>query len=55
MLWGVPGVSETEAGLAVTPAGNALNATAVLPLKPLSAVAVNWTACPTPPMIKLND
>jgi hypothetical protein len=55
MLWGVPGVSETDAGLAVTPAGNPLNATAVVPVKPLSAVAVSWTACPTPPMIRLRD
>ena len=54
MLWGVPGASDTEAGFAVTPAGNPLNATAVVPVKPLSAVAVSCTACPVPPMVRLR-
>ena len=54
-LWGVPGVSETEAGLAITPAGNPLSATLVVPVKPFSAVAVTCTGCPAPPMVRLRD
>ena len=54
-LCGVPGVNETEAGLVTTPAGKPLKATAMVPVKPLSAVAVSWTACPVPPMVRLRD
>lgn len=55
MFCGVPGVSDTDDGFAVTPAGNPLNATAVVPVKPFSAVAVSCTACPVPPMGRLRD
>ncbi len=48
-------MSETEAGLAVTPAGSPLNATLALPVKPFSAVDVSWTGCPAPPMVRLSD
>jgi hypothetical protein len=54
-LCGAPGVSESEAGLAVTPAGNPLRATLTVPVNPLSAVAVSCTGCPVPPAFKLRD
>jgi hypothetical protein len=54
-LCGVPGVSESEAGLAVTPAGNPLSATFTLSVKPLTAVAVSSTGCPAAPMVTLRD
>lgn len=54
-LCGVPGVSEADAGLAVTPAGNPLTATLAVPVKPFTAVAVTWTGCPVPPMVRPRD
>lgn len=54
-LSGVPGVTDTEAGLAVTPAGNPLSATLVVPLNPFTAVTVTCTGCPAPPTVKLSD
>ena len=54
-LWGVPGVSVKEVGLAVTPAGKPLNPTLAVPLKPFSAVADNCTGWPAPPIVRLRD
>jgi hypothetical protein len=54
-FWGVPGVSESEAGVAVTPAGKPLIALSMLPVKPLSAVAASWTGCPVPPGVRLRE
>jgi hypothetical protein len=53
-LCGVPGVRESVAGLAVTPAGNPLSATLVVPVNPLIAVAVSCTGCPVPPAVRLR-
>lgn len=54
-LCGVPGVSEADAGLAVTPAGNPLSATLTVPVKPFTAVADSCTGCPAPPTVRLRD
>jgi hypothetical protein len=54
-LWGVPGVSESDAGLAVTFAGKPLRATLTLPVKPFSAVAATWTGNPVAPGVRLSD
>jgi len=48
-------VSESDAGLAVTPAGKPLKATLTVPVKPLSAVAASWTGCPAPLTVTLRD
>jgi hypothetical protein len=39
-VWGAPGASVTRVGVLVTSAGRPLRATVVVPVKPLSAVAV---------------
>ena len=51
----VPGMSDSEAGLAVTPAGNPVMATETLPVKAFSAVAVTCTAEPVAPATRLRD
>jgi len=55
VLCATPGARESDAGLAVTPVGNPLNATLAVPVKPFSAVAVTWTACPVAPVVRLSD
>ena len=51
----VPGVNVSVAGLAVTPAGNPVIATATVPLKPFTAVARTLTGEPFAPAIMMSD
>jgi hypothetical protein len=45
----VPGVNESVAGLAVTPVGSSVIATATIPAKPLAGTAFTLIICPWPP------
>jgi hypothetical protein len=51
---GVPGVTLSVEGEAVTPAGNPVSATAIIPEKPPVAVAVSVTGCALPPAVTLR-
>ena len=51
--WGVPTVSVTVEGEAVTPAGRPLKATVTVPENPAAAVAVSAMACAVPPAATL--
>ena len=51
MLCGVPGVSASVAGLAVTPVGSPLSVTFTVPVKLLSAVAFIEIGCPGLPAV----
>jgi hypothetical protein len=55
VLCAVPGVRLNEAGLAVTPAGRPVIATATVPLKEFAAVAVTLTEAPAPPPVSESD
>ena len=50
--WPVPGVRVNVDGVAVTPCGKPVKATATEPLKPLAATAVTVTDCAAPPAVK---
>ena len=49
-----PGVSVTEAGLAVTPVGNPEIPTATLPVNPLIAEAITLMVCPDAPAVSAS-
>ncbi len=51
IVCGVPGITLTVAGAAVTPAGKPLSATATAELNPFSAVTVTVTVCPAAPPV----
>jgi hypothetical protein len=50
-LCGVPGVSVSVAGCAVTPAGSPVIATDTIPVKPFNPAALTLSCCPAPPAI----
>ena len=50
---GVPGVTEMVVGDTVTPVGKPFTATAIVPLKPFTAVPVSVT-CPLPPWVSAS-
>jgi hypothetical protein len=54
-FWAVPGVSVNAAGVAVTPAGRPMRATATGPENPLTALAVTLIGIPAAPAIRLRD
>ena len=54
-FWAVPGVSVNAAGVAVTPAGSPARATATVPEKPLTALAVTLMGTPAAPAVRLKD
>jgi hypothetical protein len=49
---GVPGVMLKVLGEAVTPEGSPLSVTAMVPVNPLTAVAVSVSACALPPAVR---
>ena len=51
----VPGMSDSEAGLAVTPAGSPVMATETLPVKEFRAVASTLTCVPVAPAMRATD
>ena len=54
-FWAVPGVSVKAAGAAVTPTGSPVRATATVPEKPLTALAVTLIGIPAAPAVRLRD
>jgi hypothetical protein len=54
-FWAVPRVSVNAAGVAVTPAGSPARATATVPEKPLTALAVTLMGTPAAPAVRLKD
>lgn len=52
---GVPGVSVSAAGIAATPFGSPLRVTAIVPVKPFSAVAETVNGCALPPAYRVSD
>ena len=52
MLCGVPGVSASVAGLAVTPVGSPLSVMFTVPVKLFRAVAFMEIACPVLPAVR---
>jgi hypothetical protein len=54
VLCAVPGTSESEAGLAVTPEGSPLMVTATVPAKPLEGTAFTLTCCPGLPAVSVT-
>lgn len=54
VLCAVPGTSEREAGLAVTPEGSPLMVTATVPAKPLEGTAFTLTCCPGLPEVSVT-
>jgi len=55
VLCAVPGTRLSVAGLAVTPAGNPVIATATVPLNPFTALAVTLTGTPAAPPTTVRD
>jgi hypothetical protein len=51
----VPGVSVSAAGVAVTPVGSPVRATATVPENPLTALAVTLIGIPAAPAVRLRD
>jgi hypothetical protein len=51
---GLPGVNEIVDGDTVTPVGNPLTATAIVPVKPCTAVLLSVT-CPLPPWVSASE
>jgi hypothetical protein len=51
----VPGVNVSDAGFAVTPAGNPVIETATVPVKPFNAVARMFTGEPVAPATRVSD
>jgi hypothetical protein len=48
-LCGIPGVSESVVGCAVTPVGSPANVTVTIPANPLLEAAFRLIGCPAPP------